>query len=112
MKVVGVRAGEVVGLEAFDVLGLDDEDVFAGLKFAGDLEEVFLCNDKPQLFKKLGFDDGVADAGFVLEADEDKSLRRPGPLPADDVAGNFDDLSFLAAGEVNGAPDIFQLRTQ
>ena len=55
MKVVGVRAGEVVGLEAFDVLGLDDEDVFAGLKFAGDLEEVFLCNDKPQLFKKLGF---------------------------------------------------------
>src|SRR3954467_5666 len=91
------------------MLGLDDENIFSGLEPAGDLEEQFLGDDEAELFKKLGRDDGIADAGFVFEADEDESLGGAGALTANDISSNGDDLPFTTFRDVRGAPDIREL---
>ena len=97
MEIVGTAAHEVLGVETFDFLGLDDEDVFAGLETAGDLEERFLGDNEAEFFEKFGADDGVTDAGFVLEADEDNAFGGAGALAANDVSGNTDDLALAPA---------------
>ena len=108
MKIVGAAANEVFGIKALDLLGLNHEDVFASLQAAGDLEEGLLGDDEAELFEKFGADDGVADAGFVLEADEDHTFRGAGTLAADDVARDADDLAVASAGDIDGAPGVWQ----
>ena len=109
VEIIGIGAGEVVGFEAINGVGLDDEDVFAGLEFAGDFQEIFLGDDEAEVFEELGLHDGIADAGFVFEADENEAFGGAGALTADDVAGDGDDLAFAAAREVDGAPDVWKL---
>lgn len=112
MEVVRGAAGEILGFEALDALSLDDENIFAGLEPAGDFKEGFLGDDEAQFLEKLGANDGVGDAGFIFEADEDKSFGGAGALTADDIARDGDDLSFTAFHQVDGTPDIRQLGTQ
>ena len=48
------------------------------------------------LFEELRSNDGVGDAGFIFEADEDESLRGAGPLTqADPSAMNVQPISGL-----------------
>ena len=112
MEVVGVGAGQVVCFEAFDGVSLDDEDVFTGLKLAGDLEEVLLRNDETEVFEQLRLYDGIADAGFVFKADENKAFGGNWTLSANHICSNGNDLSFAAAGKISGAPDILELRAK
>lgn len=112
MEVVGVGAGEVMGLEAFNSVSLDDEDVFTSLKLAGDLEEVFLRNDQTEILEQLRLYDGIADAGFIFKADENKAFGGPWTLSANHISGDGNDLSFAAAGKISGAPDFLELRAK
>ena len=54
------------------------------LDFAVDGEEQFLGNGEAPLFEELRGNDGIGDAGFIFEADEDKSLGGAGSLAAND----------------------------
>ena len=112
MKIIGGGALELPVVEAFDVAGLDDVDAVGGLEAAFNEEEAFLGDGEAEFLEEGRRDDGVADAGFVFEADEDKAFRGAGALAADDVAGDANSLAMFATREVDGAPDVLEVRAQ
>ena len=101
-----------MGFETFDGVGLNDENVFAGLKLAGNLEEILLSDDEAKVLEELWLHDRVADAGFVFKADENETLRGAGALTANYISGDGDDLSFTASREVDRTPDVLELRSE
>ena len=96
MEIVRGGALELAVVKAFDVAGLDDVNAVGGLEAAFDEEEAFLGDDEPQFFEELWSDDGVGDAGFVFEADENEPFGGAGALATDHVARDADDLAVLA----------------
>ena len=99
-------------VEAFDVAGLDDVNAVGGLEAAFDEEKTFLGDGEAKFFEELRRDDGIGDAGFVFEADENEAFGGAGALATDDVAGDADDLAVLAIREIDGAPDVFEVRAE
>ena len=112
MKIMGVAAGELAVGEGFDFFGFNDHDVVGVLDLAFDDEKVFLRDEEALFFEELRRDDGVGDAGFVFEADEDKTFGGAGSLTANDVAGDANALAVAGFWEIRGAPNIFELGTQ
>src|SRR3954468_22788168 len=112
MEVVRCRPFKLAVVEAFDTTGLDDVNPIVSLQAAFDQEKAFLRNGEAQFFEELRRDDGVGDAGFIFEADENETFRGAGTLPTDHVAGDANSLAMLAIGQIDCAPDILQMRTQ
>ena len=99
-------------IEAFDVAGLDNVHAVSGLEAAFDEKKTFLGDGEAKFFEELRRDDGVGDAGFVFEADENEAFGGAWALAANDVAGDANDLAVLALRKIDGAPDIFKMRAE
>jgi len=79
---------EGVVFEGFDVGGVDGDDAVDVLETAVEDEEGLLRDDLAVFFEGGGGDEGVGDAGFVFEADEEVAFGGAGALAADDEAGD------------------------
>jgi len=95
---MGVAAGELAVGEGFDFFRFHDHDVVGVLDLAFDDEKVFLGNEQALFFEELRRDNGVGNAGFVLEADKDEAFGGAGALTADDVARDTHALA-MAGGQ-------------
>ena len=84
VKIMGNRRAESVVGQGIDAAGLDHGGAAGVLDFALDGKEGFLGDGEAPLFEELRGNDGVGHAGFIFEADEDKSLCGAGALAADD----------------------------
>src|SRR5580765_2985219 len=112
MEVVGESGGRGVGFEAMDPLSFDMDDAVNILEDAFDNKIGFFSNYKAAFFKKVWRNDRVSDAGFIFDADENKSFRCAGPLTANDVAANFQAGAIFGVREIGGAPDILKAGAQ
>ena len=99
-------------IEAFDAAGLDDVNAVGGLEAAFDEEKTFLRDGEAKFFEELRGDNGVGDAGFIFEADENETFRRSRPLPANNVASNANRLAMLPVRQIDGAPNFFEMPTE
>ena len=93
---MGDRCAEGVVGQGIDAAGLDHGGSAGVLDFAVNGEEGFLGDGEASLFEELRGNDGVGDAGFIFEADEDESFRGAGSLAADDQSGDANVLSISA----------------
>src|SRR5690348_15109450 len=73
-------------------------------------EQKLLANERQAIvFEQVGSDDGVGDAGFILQAEEDESVSGAGTLACDDAAGNAHAASVFNVLQVAGALHALQL---
>lgn len=79
----GLR-GQVFAVQGADVFGLDVGHAVVGLEGAFDDEGGVLGDDQAEAFEEGRIDDGVGDAGFVLQGQEHHALGGAGALAADD----------------------------
>ena len=106
MKIMRV-GGDVAGvLEGVSFEGVDGEDAIDFLDAALDAEEFFLGDAEAVFLEGGGRDEGVGDAGFVFEADEDVALRSAGALTADHHACDGEVIAMAGLFEIAGAPDV------
>ena len=62
-------------------------------------EKKLSLNDRGAiLFKNIGCDDDVRNAGLIFDAEEDETFRGAGTLPRDDAAGDADPSAIGNAG--------------
>jgi hypothetical protein len=78
MKIVRGAANQLLVPQGFDVASLHENGAVGVLQMAFDNQKTFLRNHQAQLFKKGRRHDGVGHAGFIFQADEDKTLAVPG----------------------------------
>jgi hypothetical protein len=104
-------ADEVFVVETFKVMGFDGDDVVLMLKAAGNQEEWFLGDDEAEFFKELRVYDNIRNAGFIFEAEKDETFGGAGALAANDVARDADQLVVASGGEIGGAQNILEMRT-
>jgi len=74
------------------VAGLEVDGAAFVLEGAFEDEEAFLGDGEAVFFEEIRIKDGVGDAGFVLQTDEDDAFGGAGALAADDEAGDADGL--------------------
>ena len=102
-----VRFGAEVSFEgeAGNVVGVDGGDVVDVLEATVDFEERFLDDDETVPLKCGRGDEGVGDAGFIFEAEEEVAVSAAGALATDDESGDDDGLAVAALSKITGAPD-------
>src|SRR4030095_6789940 len=70
-------------------------------------EEKFAANNGEAILREqVRRDDGVGNAGFIFEAQEDKPFRSAGTLACDNGTGDADISPIANVGEIDGANDI------
>src|SRR5262245_27165071 len=114
MKVVREAVLERVVLDREEAFGGDGDDVLSVLDAPFDDQRGMAENHRAPAFEDVGADDGVGEAGLVLESDEDEALGGSGALAHDYHAADADSLAVALAGEVGGGGDTlpFQLRPE
>src|SRR4051794_38500796 len=60
--------------------------------------------------EELRVDDGLREAGLVLEREEDEAFRRAGTLPDDDGASGRDPGTVRDARQLDGGEDVVALQ--
>tara|TARA_R110002049_G_scaffold15246_5_gene62611 strand:+ start:714 stop:1040 length:327 start_codon:yes stop_codon:yes gene_type:complete len=108
MKVMRVRRDGGGGGEGVSFEGVDGEDAIDFLDAALDAEKFFLGEGEAVFLEGGGGDEGVGDAGFIFEADEDVALRGAGALAADDHACDDEVIAMAGVFEIGGAPDVIR----
>jgi hypothetical protein len=93
MKIVRGAANQLLVPQGFDVASLHENGGVLQITF--DDQKTFLRNHQAQLFKMGRRHDGVGHAGFIFQADEDKTFGSAAALAADHVAGNAHDLTIV-----------------
>ena len=93
MKIIGGGGNAGVVIESFDAPGFHMDYVIDDLQFAFDDQKCILSKHETLRFEEFGGDDGVADAGFVFEADKNNSAGGSRPLSANDVSGDANDAA-------------------
>jgi hypothetical protein len=109
MKIVGSSfcAGDGQGQDAG---GFDGDDIVLILQLALDEQELLVDDDHMVSREELRRDDGIGDAGFVLEAQKNKTLRGPRALAGDHGAGNPDMSPVGEFGQLDGGANALALQ--
>src|SRR5580765_5595291 len=105
MEVVGDVDGGGAPVEGGEAVGLDGDDALLVLDHPLDDQGVGADDDPAVGLEAPGGDDGVGEAGLVLDGQEDESLGGAGPLPDDDDAGYPRAPPVADAPQVAGARD-------
>ena len=112
MKIVRTAAYELFVREWFDPLRFDQHYVVRILYLAFDQEKWLFRYQQSQLLEKIGRDDRIGNAGFIFEADEHKSFRRPRPLTTDHIARDLHRCAVSCLRQINCSPGVWQLLAQ
>lgn len=109
MKVVGSSfcAGDGQWLDAN---GFDGDDIVLILQLALDEQELLVDDDHMVSREELRRDDGIGDAGFVLEAQKNKTLRGARALTGDHRSGNADMSPVRELGQLDGGANALALQ--
>src|SRR5271166_3418340 len=83
--------------QVLHAFGADRDDVVLMLQDAFNGEEALARQEQTVLMKQVGRDDGVGHAGFIFQADKNKTFGGTRALADDDAAS---DAQPLAAGKV------------
>lgn len=102
MVVVGLRFGGGDS-QRQNARGFDGNDVVLILQQAFDAEEFFAIDDEAVFFVEIRADDDVGDAGFVLEAQKDKTLGGAGTLAGNHATGHDGERAVGNAAQIAGA---------
>ena len=108
MKIVRIRDSARDG-ERANAPGLHGDDVVLILQQTFDEEKLLVHDDQAILREELRRDDGVGNAGFVLDAEEDEALGGAGALARDDAAGNADGRAVGKIAEFDGGMNALPL---
>ena len=109
MKIMRDRYAEGMVGQRIDATSLDEGSVAGILNFAMDGEEGFLGYREAPLFEELRANNGIGDAGFVLEANKDKSFGRSGALAADDHSCDVDTASISRLRQIARQSNVVKL---
>ena len=74
--------------ELLDVLSPNMNDLVDVLEGAVYEQEFGIGDQRAVGLVEVWVDDGIGDAGLVLEREKDEAVRGAGPLPGDDLAGD------------------------
>jgi hypothetical protein len=89
-----------------------EHDIIGVLHFPFDEQKRLLCNHEPDAFKQIGRHDRIRHPGLILQADEDKSLRRARSLTTNHVSRNLQSRSMARLDQIGRPPDARQLFPQ
>src|SRR5579872_2912920 len=96
-------------LERQDAIGFDRKHMVEVLQGAFNQQELFANEEEAIFFEQVGSDDGVGDAGLILQAEKHESVGGAGALAGDDAAGNAHAAAIFDVLQVAGAQHTTQL---
>lgn len=105
MEVMGLywRGGDV---QRLDVPGPDVDPLVDVLESPFDEQKLGIGDKIPVSLIEIGVDDGIRDAGLVLDRKKDKAVRRAGSLPGDHAARDAFLHAMADQLEIPGPKDI------
>ena len=104
-----VWRGSASGVKA---AGADVDDAVDDLQRAFDQQQRRGVDDGAVALEDVGRDDGVADAGLVLEGEEAEALRRAGALADDDQAGDLGPAAVALPRQIAGAQHALRVHVR
>ena len=108
MEIVG-GSGGAGNCERTNAVGFDGDDVVLILEDAVDEKKALVDHGDAILREKLRGDDGVGDAGFVLDAEEYESFGGAGALAGDDGTGDAESGAVRETAKLDGGADALTL---
>src|SRR3982751_6174171 len=90
MKIVRRAPDQLFVRERPDLSRFHEHHIVRILHFSFDQQKWLLRNTSPAALKQIGRHDRIRNPRLILQTNEDKSLRRPGSLAANDVARDLD----------------------